>query len=255
MHEGAGTSGPFSFVYECCRRDAAGDLSAEPEPPAPAPRLARPGRRRRQLARERRRLSVHRHLPAQRARDLLRARRPGAVRRRRRQPRRRLHRRPDRRPNRRPEHAAARARASGSGVRVVSSDPRRLACVSAARDRRCRHRVLLARPVDDAVAAHSRGATAFDLRAAADQHEPRPGARRPRRRADRDDRAPEQLHHPVPPRCSDVSRLHRRALDRAGACGRGRAAPRGSWRVRAGAARPQLHEPRRVERRLRRRRL
>src|SRR3954468_541466 len=136
------------------RSDAnAGDLPPRARPAAPSHGLADPGRWARERARERDRLPVRGHLPAQRARDLVRA---GGLRARDRRcggAARRPARGHARRPRRRPQHARLRPAPAAGRVLALPADPRGLARLRAVRARRRRHGVLLARAVDAARAA------------------------------------------------------------------------------------------------------
>ena len=122
-------------------------------PSSASPGLAGSNRRGRKRARERDRLPVHRHLPAQRARDLVcRGRLRACLRgcgRARHGPRRG----PDGRPHRRAQHAPARPRVAGCSVPDVPADPPAVASVRAARPGRRRHGLLLARSVDAALSS------------------------------------------------------------------------------------------------------
>src|SRR6185437_6792719 len=148
-------------------RETAGHVSTQSRPDAAAASVARPGRRRRELARERDRLPVHRHLPAQRARDLVRRGRPGAFGGSGCGARGRFWRRDDRRPLRRAEHVAARPPPTSGLVRALPADSRGLASRSAARTRGGGHRLLLAGTVDVALAPDPTGPHPLGLRAAA----------------------------------------------------------------------------------------
>src|SRR3954468_22116806 len=110
------------------RSDAnAGDLRPRARPAAPAHGLADPGRWARERARERDRLPLRGHLPAQRARDLVRAGGLRARDRRRGGPTCGLARGHARRPRRRPQHARLRPTPAAGRVLALPADPRGLA--------------------------------------------------------------------------------------------------------------------------------
>ena len=175
-------------------------------------------RRARQRVRERRRPAVPPHLPAQRARDPVRARgerRGGAIGggARERLPRR------DALRSARPEARSARlARRDDGRVRAHADDS---VCVAGVRDLHPlgrRQRLVLAVAVGPPRGDDPGGAACARLRSAAALDERGRRARRRRGRADRLGRAPGLVHRPLRDRLRDVRRLHARA--RACSCAR-----------------------------------
>jgi hypothetical protein len=142
---------------------ASAGVPPQPEPATAPPGLAAPDRRRHELVRERRRLPVPRHLPAQRAglrdrdcrhrdRDLVR---PATRDRRRSRAR-------DRQAGR-PACARRGLDSAVCGLRAAAARPLAVARICAACDRGDRERWLLAEPVDTDLAPDAARATARGL--------------------------------------------------------------------------------------------
>ena len=189
-------------------------LSPRPRSAAPEIGLDDGGRRLRERVRERARVPVPLHLPAQRAwlcaTDSRPHRRGRSGRGNRVDPVCRSRRRPDRRQ----AHPYRRARPPGDRLRRLPLRARALGGVPVQRDRRDRQRRLLAEPVGAHHRADSAGQAARILRAPAGDAELRGRARRRGRGPDRDDLESDELHGPLRPRRGHVSRLRRRALVR-----------------------------------------
>ena len=190
------------------RRDAL--VSPQPRSASASARLRARARSARQCVRERRRPALPAHLPAQRARDLVRARRPrgrgpvggGA--------RERFPRRSAVRP-RRPEARAARiARGDDSRVRAHADDPDGLGGVRDLHALGHRQRSVLAVSVGAPRRTDAVRATSARVRAAETRDERRRRGRRPRRRPDRIGRESTDVHRPLRDQLRHVRRLHGR---------------------------------------------
>ena len=168
------------------------------------------GRRAPELLRERRRLAVPLHLPAQRARNRARGRRPDPRHACARQHRRRADLRLADRPFRRQDDARRVARDPHRRLRGVRARRVALAGISRRRAQRDRRRRILAVAVHAHRRPHAHRAAARRVRHAAGRHEPRLRPRGAHRRAHRGHRLSTVVRGALPARRGVLPRLPRR---------------------------------------------